>query len=261
MAALLLVSCGEEDPMTTEAPQPQAKCGKMLFEDPMTGNWQEKWFLDGKKATLEHRDGGLCFFTPPSNVDKNKDRATFDAHHAVLWTKQEFEGDIRISYEFTRIQSGWANLLYIQAQGIGTPPYEKDIHAWRELREVASMEKYYNYMNLLSLSLREEIRCKRYPWNDVARDLKYEDVLVEPMAPHDGLPDGKTFRVVVEKRKKSCTIQIREVGSEKYSVDYTWDLSNPSKERKVPFVEKGRIGLRQMGGNKVIYRDFSVQRL
>ena len=68
--------------MTTEAPQPQAKGGKMLFEDPMTGNWQEKWFLDGKKATLEHRDGGLCFFTPPSNVDKNKDRATFDAHHA-----------------------------------------------------------------------------------------------------------------------------------------------------------------------------------
>jgi hypothetical protein len=236
----------------------------LLFEDPMTANWEKNWFLDGKEAIVEHRDGGLLFHSPSSGVsseDKNKYREKFDSHHAVLWTRQEFEGDIRISYEFTRLEASWANLLYIQAQGIGSGPYEEDIYAWKELREVSSMDKYFNYMNLLSLSLRDEIRCKRYPWNDVERDMSYEDTLVEPMAPHAGLPDGKTYRLVVEKRKESCRLVIHEVDSGKEVIDFTWDLSNPSEERKAPFVEKGRIGLRQMGGNQAVYRNFKVTQL
>jgi len=35
----------------------------ILFEDSIAGNWQENWFLNGKKAVLEHRDGGLAFIT------------------------------------------------------------------------------------------------------------------------------------------------------------------------------------------------------
>jgi hypothetical protein len=123
------------------------------------------------------------------------------------------------------------------------------------------MDKYFNYMNLLSLSLRREIRCKRYPWSDVDRDLKHDDVLVEPMAPHTGLPPGQAYRIMVEKREKSCRLVITEKDSGNTVIDYTWDLSNPSPERKAPFVTKGRIGLRQMGGNKVIFRDFKVTRL
>jgi len=34
---------------------------KTLFEDSMTKNWQKYWFLDGQKATLEHRNNGLYF--------------------------------------------------------------------------------------------------------------------------------------------------------------------------------------------------------
>lgn len=242
----------------------KASDATVLMEDSMLDNWEANWFLDGDLAIVEHQDEGLLFHSPSSGVspqDKNKYREKFDAHHAVLWTRKEFKGDIRISYDFTRIETSWANLIYIQAEGIGTPPYERDIYAWREMRGVASMDKYFNYMNLLSLSLRKEIRCKRYPWNDVSRDLKHEDTLVEPMVDHDGLPNGKTYSLVIEKRKKSCWLRIREAGSEAYIIDYTWDLSNPSDERKQPYVENGRIGLRQMGGNKAIYRNFKVEQL
>jgi hypothetical protein len=261
LAALLLASCVAEDPMSRDTAPTPGEPRTVLFQDPMTGDWQDNWFLDGQRAELEHGERGLCFYATPSHVDKRVDRATFDAHHAVLWTKRVFEGDIRISYEFTPLETGGANLLYIHAQGIGVPPYVEDIHAWRQLRQVASMDKYFNYMNLMSLSLRENIRCRRYPWRDIERGLDYDDALVEPMVDHDGLPHGKTFRIVVEKRKTTCTLRIREVGSDTYTVDHTWDLSGASKDRRQPFVERGRIGLRQMGGNKVVYRDFKVERL
>jgi hypothetical protein len=230
----------------------------------MEANWEANWFLDGTQAIVEHLDGGLRFYSPSSGVspeEKNKYRERFDASHAVLWTRQEFEGDIRISFELTRLETDWANLIYIQAQGIGTAPYVKDIYAWKELREVASMDKYFKYMNLLSFSLREEIRFRRYPWFDMSKDLRLDDDLVAPMVPHAGLPDGKTYSLVIEKRKMSCTLRIREVDGDSYIVDYTWDLSSPSPARPQPFVEKGRIGLRQMGGNKALYRDFKVERL
>jgi hypothetical protein len=260
-----LSACGvNEDPGETGSTVETATQETVLFEDAMTANWQENWFLDGEKAIVEHRDNGLYFHSTSSGVssqDKNKFREKFDSHHAVLWTRQEFAGDIRVSYEFTWISTSWANLLYIHAQGIGTPPYDKDIYAWRELRKVASMGKYFNYMNLLSISLRKEIRCRRYPWNDVERDLKYDDSLVKPMVPQDGLQDGKTYHLELEKRKKTCTLRIREIDKEEPFFDYTWDLTGHSPERKVPYVDQGRIGLRQMGGNEVLFRNFKVTRL
>jgi hypothetical protein len=32
---------------------------QVLFVDVMSAEWQTNWFLDGKNAVLEHRDGGL----------------------------------------------------------------------------------------------------------------------------------------------------------------------------------------------------------
>ena len=260
----LMTACQATDSASAPLTSESTEDSHILFEDTMTENWEANWFVDGDLAVLEHQDGGLLFHSPTSGVsqkDKNKYREKFDAHHAVLWTHKEFAGDIRISYEFTRMETDWANLIYIQAQGIGKPPYDEDIYAWRELRGVSSMDKYFNYMNLLSLSLRDEIRCKRYPWSDVAKDYDYEDTLVKPMVDHEGLPDGKTYSVVIEKRKKSCLLQIREQGRDEYIVNYTWDLSDPSRKRKQPYVENGRIGFRQMGGNKVLYKNFKVEQL
>ncbi len=132
----------------------------------MTGDWRKNWFLDGKKATLRTTEEGLFFSA--GTVTKSDDSVEYNAHHAVLWTRQEFEGDIKIRYEMTRVDDSdyGTTLLYIQARGIGTPPYVEDISAWKELREIPDMGIYFTYMDLLSLSFRENLRCKRYPWRD-----------------------------------------------------------------------------------------------
>lgn len=234
---------------------------KVLFEDPMKENWQKNWFLDGKNALLEHRDGGLAFITNASKVDKRVDRAAFDAQHAVLWTKQEFEGDIRISFTFTKLPGcSWQQLIYVQARGIGEKPYVEDIYAWRELRKVASMDKYFNYMNLIGLSLRDEIRCKRYPWSDVKRNIKLESEFL-PRGENKGMEIGREYNVLVEKRKESILLRITDQETGENVVDHTWDLTQNLEDKDPKFVEKGRIGLRHMGGHKLLYKNFKVEQL
>jgi len=52
-----------------------------------------------------------------------------DAHHTVLWTKDRFEGDLKVEYEYTRLNeaSNCVTILYIQATGSGKGSYAKDI--------------------------------------------------------------------------------------------------------------------------------------
>jgi len=46
-------------------------------------------------------------------------------------------------------------------------------------------------------------------------------------------------------------------------VDHTWDLTDEKvlENRNPRFIDKGRIGIRQMGGHKILMRDFKVERL
>ena len=87
---------------------------KLVFEDSFKKNWQKQWFKDGDIAKAVHRNGGLEVYAG--------DEAYNDAHHTVLWTKKEFEGNIMIEYDFTRLDSSkyyFVNILYIQATGSG----------------------------------------------------------------------------------------------------------------------------------------------
>ncbi|OVE76148.1 hypothetical protein BVX97_01800 [bacterium E08(2017)] len=233
--------------------------GEVLFEDSMAESWETNWFLDGKKAVLEHRDGGLAYITEYT-VNKNVDRAGFDSQHAILWTKQEFEGDIRITYNFTKLPgSSWQKLIYIQAQGIGEDMFVEDIHAWRDFREVATMSKYFTYMDLISLSLRGEIRCKRYPTTDMEGNrIPCE---FKPRGENRGLEAGRDFYCVVEKRKKTVYLRIKDVETGEIPVEHTWDLRELTKGRDPKYVTKGRIGLRHMGGYGAFYRNFKVESL
>lgn len=236
--------------------------GPVLFEDSMAENWQAKWFLDGEKATLEHRDGGLAFLTEESGIDKRVDREPFDSQHAVLWTRESFAGPIRITYKYTRLPGcTWQKLIYIQAQGVGEGPFDEDIHAWKDRREVAVMSEYFNHMDLIGLSLRNEVRCKRYPWNDLAGNDLEDEFL--PRANHDGWPIGHELDVVLEKRKESLLLRITDTVTGETVVDHTWDLTDARvlEKRDPKYVEAGRIGIRQMGGHKIFMRDFKVERL
>jgi hypothetical protein len=232
---------------------------KILFEDSMMDDWQKNWFLDGQKAIVLHNCDGLFF--SGGSVTKNEDPENYHAHHTVLWTKQIFEGDIRITYEMTRVDSSdYGNtLLYIQAQGIGKEPYLKDIGEWNKLREIPAMSLYFENMDLISLSFRENLRCKRYPWKDPNGEWYPKRGLIEPMVDYNGIIPGKKYSVEVEKRKNSVTLRLYDgVTKEKLS-DYTWDTTKVPEELNP--IQKGRIGLRHMSTKQFIYRNFKVERL
>ena len=263
---LLLFSCAANDSMTAKT-APRKDGTKVLFQDPMMKDWRKNWFLDGRNAVLEHRPGGLAYMTEASKKDKRVDRAAFDAQHAVLWTRKEFKGDIRISYTFTKLPGcSWQMLLYIQAQGIGKEPYVKDIHAWRDLRKVALMSQYYNHMNLIALSMRDPIRCKRYPWKyviDPKTNKKIYNTEFKPRAVKEKLAIGTEYKLVAEKRKKSLRLTVKETATGRTMVDHTWDISQEQilQGMDPKYIEEGRIGIRFMGGYRMIFRDFTVERL
>ena len=233
----------------------------ILFEDSMTDNWQEKWFLDGKKATVRTGEDGLYF--AGGTVTKRQDPIAYHAHHAVLWTHQVFEGDIRIQYEMTRVDdsSYGTTLLYIQAQGIDTSPYDADIHAWKAIREIPAMSIYNKKMDLISLSFREELRCKRYPRMDDTGKLYPRGGLVEPMQDYAGIETGKTYHVEVEKRAGSATLVLYNAHKKAVLLEATWDTTQVSDRLEPQLIKKGRIGLRHMSTMQFVYKNFTVERL
>jgi len=254
-------SCSPEKHENPEASNTDSSA-QILFSDSMSENWKENWFLDGEKATLEHRDDGLFF--SGGTVTKMDDPEEYHAHHAVLWTKQEFEGDIRISYQWKRMESSdyGAILLYVQAQGVGEEPYAKDISKWNELRRIPSMDKYFKNMDLLSLSIRENLRCKRYPWFDREGNKYQAGGLIEPMVDYqDEIVEGRIYDIVVEKRNPTISMRITDTETGKVIINHTWDTSKIDERVEPDQVTKGRIGLRHMSTRQAIYKDFKVEQL
>ncbi len=237
-----------------------ADSSKILFEDPMTGDWRENWFLDGKEATLRNGEDGLYF--AGGTIAKWHDPVKYHAHHAVLWTKREFAGDIRVSFEMTRKDDGGgATLLYIQARGVGTPPYVKDIREWSNLREVPAMSTYYTNMDLLSISFREDLRLRRYPWTDKDSKSYPENGLVEPKLDYPVMAPGDSYFVEVEKRNPNLTLRLYSHDREKPEVEHTWDTSTVSENRDPPLIQEGRIGIRHMATRQFVYKNFRVEQL
>lgn len=233
---------------------------KLLFEDPMTGDWRANWFLDGKEATLRNGEDGLYF--AGGTIAKWHDPVKYHAHHAVLWTKREFAGDIRISFEMTRKDDGdGATLLYIQARGVGKPPYVKDIREWSNLREIPAMSTYYASMDLLSISFREDLRLRRYPWTDKDGNSYPENGLVEPKLDYRVMAPGDSYFVEVEKRNPHLTLRLYSDDRGKPEVEHTWDTSTVSEGRDPPLIQEGRIGLRQMATRQFVYKNFTVEQL
>jgi hypothetical protein len=258
LGSLLFASCTtEQNPSETQTNS------TVLFEDSMMSDWQKNWWLEGRKATLEHRKEGLFF--SGGTVTKSMDREEYHAHHAVLWTKQVFEGDIRITFEMTRIDtSNYGNtLLYILAQGIGTPDYPQDISTTRGTRDIPAMDKYFTYMDLLSLSFRKNLRARRYPLRSADPDAEPVGDTVYPHVDYIGMVPGKTYLVDVKKQGPSLTLRLSDKQTGEEYANHTWDMTQVGKEgnKTAPVLNKGRIGLRHMSTKQFIYKDFKVEQL
>lgn len=225
---------------------------QLQFLDPCTENWQHNWFLDGEFATIEHSEKGMNFNAGPINRN--------DAHHAVLWTKESFKGDIKIDYNYTKTDSQIinVNILYIQATGIGKDSFDVDITKWNEFRSVPKMSKYYKYMKTIHISYAafkmvnddsnaDYIRVRQYPVNE---DVTFADMEISPSYNNTGLfKPGVPYKMTWIKTKSKLSLSIEGDNHNKY---YEWILDKSEQ------ITEGRIGLRQMYTRSANYYDFKV---
>lgn len=222
---------------------------KKVFSDNGKMDWKKKWFLDGEKASITNSMEGMLFKAGPE--DKN------DAHHAVLWTKESFQGNLKIEFDYIKTDSMQKNvtILYIQATGIGKPPYDTDIFKWRNLRRVPAMKSYFNHMNALHVSYAafspngdEYVRARRYP---VTSEVSFKDMMFSPSYDNlDGLfEEGVVYHITVLKTLEKLFFKVE---SDKAQNCFFWDLS-----AKEP-INYGRIGLRHMYTRSAVYKNFNI---
>lgn len=225
-----------------------------VFFDSCTGDWNRKWFQDGEIAAVDSYDEGMKIAAGP--------RAFTDAHHTVLWTKDSFEGDLKIEFDYTRtdFEIRFVNILYIEATGSGIGPYATDITEWNDLRKTPAMKTYFNNMNTYHLSFaafgnnrddsRQYIRGRRYLPNRTG--LKGTDMVPDYFPPETIFAPGVPHRFVVIKKGREMFVRI-----ENPELTYYCHFTN----QELPPVNEGRIGLRHMAARSAVYKNLRVSRL
>jgi hypothetical protein len=226
-----------------------------VFVDSGTENWEDKWMLDGKHASLTNDEAGMHFEAGPTIRD--------DAHHAVLWTKESFQGDIRMDYDYTKTDDTIRNvtILYVQATGSGEAPFLKDISKWNELREVPAMRMYFNHMDTHHISYAAFGTRNEVQGEDYIRARRYMPLLNNKMVGTDLKPDyfrtglfaqGVAHKITVIRKGRDLYMWIRN--SEQ---DYLCHWNNDT----LPEITEGRVGLRHMYSRGARYRDIRISLL
>lgn len=221
------------------------------FVDPFTNDWQSNWFLDGSEATLVHSEQGLDYWAGPNAWD--------DASHAVLWTKQSFYGDLRIEYEFTRLDTSvrFVNIIYIQATGSEDDGFDKDITQWNDYRSIPTMRHYFDNMNTYHISYAAFGTRNNEPDEDYVRARRYMPSMgglrgteLNPDYARTGLfKTGVPHKITILKKGDELFMQVT---NNKQSRLFYWKNDN------LPPVLEGRIGLRHMYTRGSRYADFKV---
>ena len=217
--------------------------------DPCDRDWRKHWFLDGKVGTVTNRPNGMTLTAGPKF--KN------DAHHMVLWTQDNFVGDLKIEYEYTRLDKApnCVTILYIQATGSDAGPYAKDITKWSELRQVPAMKMYYNHMNTYHISYAANpetedayLRGRRY----MPEKQGLKGTGLKPDYSAAGLfATGVKHHITVIKKERDLYLKIKNPDTVRY-----FHLAN----QDLPVIIEGRIGLRHMFTRSARYSNFRVSR-
>jgi len=254
IASLVFSGCG----FGAEKQEFQRLCElewQQVFHDPCTEDWKKHWTLDGLKARVSNGKKGMDFFA-------GQDRKS-DPSHAVMWTRESFAGDLRLDYEYTKLDDAVdaVTILYLQASGSGAEGFDRDIAKWAKQREIPSMRTYFNHMNLLHVSYaafkvgnedpsKDYIRARRY-MPETGKGLKGTDL--EPDYLKTGLfKKGVPHKITVIKKGGDLWMHIRNAEKEQ--------LCHWKADAFPPIIE-GRIGLRHMWTRGARYRSFRVSRL
>ena len=240
------------DPAQDKAAFEQAAAGawQEVFADPCTGDWRQHWFLDGEVGTVTTAADGMTLTAGPEF--KN------DAHHMVLWTKQSFEGNLKIEYDYTRTdkETRCVNILYIQATGSGKGPYARDISQWNDLRKVPAMATYFDHMHTYHLSYAafpnsgenrvSYLRARRYlPEGDGIKGTE----LAPDYDPQGFCAEGVKHHITVIKKDRDLFLRVENPDRVGH-----YHFRNP----RLPAITEGRVGLRHMFTRSARYRNFQI---
>lgn len=221
-----------------------------VFHDSGTEDWEAKWFLDGLRASVDNTPQGIVLSAGPIERDH--------ASHCVLWTKASFEGDLKIEFDYWRIDTiqKYVNIIYIQATGIEEGPYTKDIAEWSQLREIPYMRSYFHNMKALHISFaafgaepseEDYVRLRRYPRG---KGQKFDEIAVMPDNFNTDLfKPGVKHRFTLIKRGHDVLMQ---VATDEKTALFAWNTSDYDP------ITEGRIGLRHMWTRCSRYADFKV---
>jgi hypothetical protein len=218
------------------------------FFDRGSEDWKQRWFLDGEIGRIQNGPLGMELTAGLEAMN--------DAHHVVLWTKDSFEGDLKIEYEYTRLDAAdrFVTILYIQATGSGDGPYLQDIARWNELRRVPAMSVYFDHMNTYHLSYAafegseatSYIRARRY----LPDQGGLEGTDLKPDYFPTGLfKTGVPHKITVLKRHRELFVRIENAEQTVYC-----HMTNPP----LPEINEGRVGLRHMFTRAARYRNFRI---
>lgn len=220
------------------------------LEDTGMEDWQKHWFLDGEIATVNTTEDGMHLQAGPEKGN--------DAHHAVLWTKKSFVGDVKITYDYTKTDTlnQYVNILYVQASGIEEEPFVNDILEWRALRTVPKMSNYFRYMNAFHISYaafskeerRQYVRARRYP---VTAQRTFKETMITPSYDNEAgtFKDGVTYNITAIKTRDDLFFKVDGDGRAKI---FSWNISN--KQR----IDEGRIGFRNMFARCALYKNVKI---
>lgn len=226
----------------------------LLFQDSGTKNWQQNWMLDGERSTVVNTDKGMELI---AGTEHNNDTC-----HTVLWTKQSFEGNICIEYDYTRTDttSRCVNILYFLATGKGDAAYPKDISLWNDKRVVPHMRTYINNMNTYHISYAAFDANKYSKGNDYIRLRRYDpslDRFEGTYVPGDHFKTGLfktkvTYHIQVVKFNNIIEMHIQNKENAEDKLVCKWDVLEFSP------CKSGRIGLRHMYTRSARYKNFEV---
>lgn len=246
----LSIASENPDPARDKTAFEQAAAGHWneVFSDPGTGDWKQRWFLDGEIGTVKNTPDGMVLTAGPEFQN--------DAHHMVLWTKVSFEGDLKIEFEYTRLDEAenCVTILYIQATGSGKGPFAKDITTWNELRRVPAMNMYFKHMNTYHISYAafegntdiSYIRGRRY----MPEHAGLKNTNLKPDYFPEGLfKTGVPHKITVVKKARDLFLRIE-------NAEQTLHCHMPNPV--LPEITEGRIGLRHMFTRSARYSDFKV---
>ncbi len=236
---------------------------KVALSDSLTRFNPSHWQLDGVQGTIQCGEEGLTL-QAGKVLDSNDS-------HVVLWSRTPFVGDIRVEYDFTRLdrsKGSSVNILYMHAQGSEVGLYSRDIMEWCALREVAAMRTYFNNMNLYHISYAVtdygtgEAR-KDSIKSDYVRARRYHPVEkgglggtnLTPEYAHTGLfqPDV-TYHISVILSLEKCRLYM-EVSNEEVKKLFWFDLE------KETLLHDGYLGFRQMWERTSRYKNLEVYQL